>query len=100
GKPRGLSVSRGDAALAFVRFAEGEDANDLRNRAPETRFRAKKATVLTQYRIRPIHCQKNWIEVFDLVKGESSRRIDVDFSCDLLAASGYGKRVLVAAHDG
>lgn len=100
GKPRGLSVSSANVALAFVRFAEGEDANDLRNRSPEIRFRAGKSGVLTQYRTKPIHCQKNWIEVFDVAKGDAACRIDVDYSCDLLAASADGKRVLVGAHDG
>ena len=101
GKPRGLSVSRQDAGLGFVRFAEGEDATDLKSKAPEVRFRAaRNATVITQSRPKEIHCQKNWIEVLDLAKGESKRRLDIGFSCDLLAASGDGKRVLVAPHDG
>ncbi len=101
GQSRGLCVSRLNAGLGFVRIAEGEDPNDLKNRTPEIRFRAtKNHSIIAQPRMKPIHCQKNWIDVYDLVKRDSARRIDLDFSCDLLAASPDGTRVLVAPHDG
>lgn len=101
GQPRGLAISDLKSGLGFVRFAEGEDPTDLKNRQPEMRFRATKAhVVVSRPRLKPIHCQKNWIEVYDLAKGDSKRRIEVDFSCDLLAASADGKQVLVAPHDG
>ncbi len=101
GQPRQLVVSHQNPGLGFVRFAEGEDAADLKNRVPEFRFRATKAhTVVSRPRAKPIHCQKNWIEVYDLAKGDSKSRIEIEFSCDLLAASSDGKRVLVAPHDG
>ncbi len=101
GQPRALCVARLNAGLGFVRIAEGEDPNDLKNRTPEIRFRAtKNHSIIAQPRTKPIHCQKNWIDVYDLVKRDSARRIEVDFSCDLLAASPDGTRVLVAPHDG
>jgi WD40 repeat protein len=101
GQQRGLCVARQNAGLAFVRIAEGEDANDLRNRTPEIRFRAtKNFSVIAQPRMKPIHCKTNWIDVYDLVKRDSTRRINVDFSCELLAASPDGTRVLVSPHDG
>ena len=101
GQARQLAVSSQNPGLGFVRFAEGEDAADLKNRIPEYRFRATKAlSIVSRPRLKPIHCQKNWIEVYDLAKGDSKSRIEVDFSCDLITASSDGKRVLVSAHDG
>lgn len=101
GQLRSICVSQPQAGLAFVRMAEGEDDAQVRNRRPEQRFRAMKDyTVLPQLRVKPLQCKKNWIDVYDLNKRESKRRIDVDFSCDLIAASPDGGRILVDVHDG
>jgi WD40 repeat protein len=101
GQVRGLFLSQQNAAIGCVRIAEGEDPSDLRNRRPEVRFRVvKDFRIVAQPRMKPIHCQKNWIELYDLVKRSSVNRFDVGFSCDLLAVSSDGKRVLVSPHDG
>lgn len=101
GQVRDARYSQAVAGLAFLRTAEGEDPNDVKNRRPETRFRVTpKANIVTQLIPKAIHCRKNGIDVYDLAKRDLQRRIDIDFSCDLMAASPGGTRIAVAPHDG
>jgi len=102
GRARELKLSRLDAGRAAIRLATGEDDTKSMLAGIHPRLIQAKGTKTSRprYVLEPVTCQKNWLEMVDLVAGKPLGRVDIDFACELLALSPGGTRALVAPMQG
>ncbi len=102
GRCRQLEFSSSNSGIVCARISDEGDAtaDAIKSLFLRTQFITGNNRNRIRTRIPPAPCLKNWLEIIDASKQAPSRRIDVNFPCELMAVSPDGSHVLVQAIDG